>query len=123
MKCKKESDNQVVRKFKDKNIVAEIAPEPSDIFWENLGVKFSVRLKKLAMTWLITILALAVSFAISFGINSAQKSIYDDYKDGTQSSQDLWELRIFSIFKGFVIVFINMVLGRLVRIFASYEKH
>jgi hypothetical protein len=80
MKCKRLNLSAVTKKFNGKPIQARIAPEPSDIFWENLGVPFKVRIKKLLATWLVTIIVLALSFGICFGINLGQKSVYEDYK-------------------------------------------
>jgi hypothetical protein len=82
MKCKQSDDDAVAKKYNGKSISAQLAPEPSDIFWENLGVPLSIRIQKLATTWIVTIFILAISFLICFGINVAQKDIYDDYKDG-----------------------------------------
>lgn len=42
---------------------AEIAPEPSDILWENLEVSFKGRLIKSLKTYMVSLLALSVSIA------------------------------------------------------------
>jgi hypothetical protein len=59
-------------KYKDKNIYVSIAPEPNDIFWENLGLKLHKRLKRRLITWFYTLVALGISFALIFGTSYYQ---------------------------------------------------
>ena len=48
------------------------APEPEDIIWSNLGIdKWQLRWKKLK-TFLATVLLLAISLAVTFGLSKAQ---------------------------------------------------
>jgi hypothetical protein len=64
IRCKRRTYDIATKKFNGKPIQACIAPEPSDIFWENLGVPYKQRMVKLLTTWLVTILVLAISFVI-----------------------------------------------------------
>lgn len=47
----------------------ERAPEPTDVFWENLGVSSFDRIKKVCMTYIATLLVIGICFGVIWGIN------------------------------------------------------
>ena len=49
----------------------ERAPEPSDVFWENLKVSSGYRAYSMIATYFATILIIGVSFGIIYGISFA----------------------------------------------------
>jgi hypothetical protein len=49
----------------------ERAPEPSDVFWENLKVSSAYRAYSMIATYFVTILIIGVSFGIIYGISFA----------------------------------------------------
>lgn len=48
-------------------LYANLAPEPGDILWENLDVTFTKRMKNVLLTWLVTLIALGISFGMVYG--------------------------------------------------------
>ena len=65
--------------FKGNSIHANIAPEPSDIFWENLGTSITKKIWKILKTDTAVLLALGASFVLVYGCSFWQDEIYDDY--------------------------------------------
>lgn len=53
-------------------VKAQRAPEPLDILWENLEAPFRMKFGRRIKTILVSILILALSFAILYGITYAQ---------------------------------------------------
>jgi hypothetical protein len=47
----------------------ERAPEPTDVYWENLNVTSTKRFCRIAATYLATILVIGACFGIIYGIN------------------------------------------------------
>lgn len=47
----------------------ERAPEPTDVYWENLGVSSIKRCGYMAITYFATLLCLGVVFGVSWGLN------------------------------------------------------
>ena len=47
----------------------ERAPEPTDVFWENLNIKTHVRYKNVFITYLATLVVIGICFGIIWGIN------------------------------------------------------
>ena len=110
--------------FKGRSITAQIAPEPTDIYWENLGVRAKKRAKYISTTYCITLVALGVSFGIIYGRTALQKLINESI-DGKveKTTLDNWVLRLNSIWPAVFTIFFNFLLGLLIRYFSSFERH
>jgi hypothetical protein len=119
--CRKQTDRP---HFNSNKIRVKRAPEPNDIFWENLSYRFSRRLGHTFITLTFTLICLVASFALIYGTSYYQQQVNDKYKDKENiSGADLVKIRALSILPSFGIVFINMVLGQLIRRVSSFEKH
>mmetsp|Transcript_19221 Transcript_19221/g.35150 ORF Transcript_19221/g.35150 Transcript_19221/m.35150 type:complete len:1032 (+) Transcript_19221:5159-8254(+) len=108
--------------FKGRKIRVKRAPEPNDIFWENLSFGFGKRLGNTIVTSLFTLVLLGICFVLIYATSAGQESIHDAYGDDP-SSEDLIKIRVLSILPSFGVVFINMMLGQLIRRTSAYEKH
>ncbi len=51
------------------------APEPTDVYWENLSVTFVTKIKKVAMTYMATIVVIGVCFAVTYGMKLGSESL------------------------------------------------
>jgi hypothetical protein len=96
----------------------ERAPEPNDVFWENLNISSAVRYQYVFMTYLATFLVIGVCFGIIWGINVAKEKVAN--KKGEINSSLIQGL---SVAASCVITIINMALRIVVRRFSLYEKH
>lgn len=85
-----------------------LAPEPSDIFFENLAIKGREKLKSRLLQAIITLIAWCVSFAAIFGLSEVT---FDYEKEGG----NYWLINLVAFVIAFVIVMVNWVLGRLIR--------
>ena len=57
----------------DKNkMTFERAPEPSDVYWENLNITTCQRFLRVACTYFGTVLVIGICFGIIYGINIAK---------------------------------------------------
>jgi hypothetical protein len=108
------------QKFKPESIIAWIANEPNDIFWENLEVDFKGRAFNLLKTYLATAFAISITFGMIYGMKILGKQEKEDSDNNSQN--DSWKLRILSIWPSIIIVIINFILSRLIRYFTSFEK-
>lgn len=59
-------------KYKGKTLYVSRAPEPNDIFWQNLGFSHIYRFHKKVYTLIITMVVLAFCFSLTFGISYFQ---------------------------------------------------
>jgi len=55
----------------------ERAPEPSDVYWDNLSVSFFRRVRYIFLTYIATIFLIGACFGIIYGINKAKDSLND----------------------------------------------
>ena len=111
-----------IEKFGSRHITAQIANEPSDIFWENLEVSRRNRIANSIKTWLFTLLAVSVSFGMVYGMKYLGKSVNDSASNQDLSTSEIWKIRIYAIWPSIVIIMINFILGRSTRYFSSFER-
>ena len=77
-KCLKRKARVGPRFLRDKRPVVERAPEPLDVFWENLGLLTKHKTKRSFATYAATLFVLAVFGAISFGIRTLKERAEND---------------------------------------------
>ena len=118
MTCGKET----WREFSGKYIEVSIAAEPSDVFWENLDSTYFKRLVHKTWTFVATCFLLLVSFVCLYYIGNWQEELYSNYKED-EDAGTLSAIRLASILPSFIVVLINFLIGRIIRLFASLEKH
>lgn len=94
------------------------APEPTDVFWDNLGVGKWRRLKNIILTYLATILLIGACFGIIYGLNVGK----NDIDDSKGESIGEGTARGLSILCSLIITFINIMLRSVVRIFSGMER-
>jgi len=61
------------RSYNGQVIKVDRAPEPFDVFWENLGLDWWEVAKKRILTNIVSVLLLAVTFGLILGISALQK--------------------------------------------------
>lgn len=93
----------------------ERAPEPSDVYWENLNVTSNQRISKVFCTYFATVLIVGVCFGIIYGINVAKVEL------NKSKSVPTWIVRALSFVCSFVIVIVNSSLRTVVRTLSIKE--
>jgi hypothetical protein len=58
-----------LKHFKGKRVQVTRAPEPTDIFWENLNLSLKQRIKRIFFTYLMTFLLLVFALAVNIGVH------------------------------------------------------
>lgn len=53
----------------------ERAPEPTDVYWDNLNVSYFKRLRNVILTYLATIIVIGGCFGVIYGINVAKNNL------------------------------------------------
>ena len=102
--------------FDGNRLEIERAPEPTDVFWGNLHVSTSTRIKTTFKTYFATLIVLGAVFGINLGINIWKSDL-------ESSGGNNGAIRLLTIFMSFFVVFFNTLLGRVIRIFSAFEKH
>jgi hypothetical protein len=119
MTCQKSSKG---KNYTGHKIYAQLAPEPSDIIWENLSASYGQRLKRRWITYAISLIALGISFVVVYGCSYYQDQQADNSSDDNTLEHE-WKIRLNSMWPSVVIVHINFILGRAIRYFSSMESH
>lgn len=104
----------------------EQAPEPSDIIWENLSVKWTVKLAKRLQTAVVTTILICMSFTLVVLIKDYEYRKYHNFKNSGNehiSNSENLQIKFISFMLSFTIQVLNIIIGIAVRIFSSYEKH
>ena len=99
----------------------ERAPEPTDVYWENLKVTSKDRLKLVAKTYLISLVVIAVCFVITYAVNMFKDSF--SKSDSGKITTKYGSISIVNLVTSFVVVIINNSLRIVVRRFSMGEKH
>ena len=84
------------------------APEPSEIFFENLHLTGRDKLKIRSLSGIVMIALLVISFGAVYGLTLVNYN----YKN---SDGDFWLVGMVSFMLSCVVVFINMSLGKIIR--------
>ena len=96
--------------YNGKYINCRQAPEPSDIMWENLGVKRTRKAKVRCLNFVITGVLFFVAFAAILGIKFGHEKVtIENVNSASLAGMFL------SFFISFMISFINAVMGFLMR--------
>lgn len=104
--------------FQNSYFFARLAPEPSDILWENLNVSWVFRFYRRILTWFVMIFTIIASFAICMLLKDLQKRWLEAHTD-----TDYYQFKLFSVLLSLAIVFINQVLCIFARFLTGQEKH
>ena len=107
----------ILREYNGKQLYLSIAPEPSDIFFENLAVTGRRKVQSRLFQALMTMIALFISCVVVYCFDRSHE---DELKvnDGYY-----WMVSMNSLATALIIVFINVILGHIIRKSASYEKY
>ena len=105
--------------FQGGSLSANLAPEPSDILWENLSIPLPYRVCRRTVTWTLMLLVVIGSFFLSLLIKSKQQ----DWLSIDTSQSDYTRFKLFSLLLSFAIVAINQILGIIARLLTAQEKH
>lgn len=105
-------------KFNGNYIHAEMAPDHSDINWENLAVPTSKKFFRRFITVFVALLVLGIAVAIMAG-TAAWKVQVNENKDNESADS----IRAATIIPSIITVIINFMVARIIRILSAYEKH
>lgn len=93
--------------YKKRYITVNRAPEPNDIYWENLSISKAERLKRIAITYIAVLVIIGCSFGIVYGLDEAART--------TQG--------FISIVISLVIVIFNAIIARVIISLTKYERY
>ena len=101
----------------DTPIKVNVAPEPSDIIWENLEYSWWYKFRSRILSLLLSILLLGCSVFLILFLNRAK----DKIDDSNHKNKNILTT-FFSISVCLVIIIINYLLERLIKLFTKFEK-
>lgn len=119
-RCRKSNFDE--RYLEGSRVIVERAAEPSDVYWENLSVTTMGRVKKSFITNGVALLCLCVAFGVNLGLSIAKAKL-DKSKGQSNNSAAATIIGLISALTSFFVVFINYILGRIIRILSAYEQH
>lgn len=104
-------------------LYAQRAPEPTDILWENLNVTTFVKFKCSVYVYLATFILLTISFVIHYFINELKDSIESQAAGSNNTSSLPYNgIRFLAFLLSLLVVLVNFLLGKIIRLFSSYQK-
>ena len=113
--------NKKINFTRKKDISARDPPEPEDIFWENFRYSFLQRFQKTALTYMICLLIIILSFGIVFGLSLLQDHLYNDDKENGDTNIFLKYLTSLSI--TIAISIINSIIQLVLEKLTYRERH
>lgn len=108
------------RYWEGRRIIVERAAEPGDIYWENLSIGLFKRNFLKFICNITVIILLLTGFAINFGLNKLRVSFEEQ---NISSSKNYIKIRVIAACTSLIIVVINILLTKVIRISSAYEKH
>lgn len=108
-----------------KRIKMKQAPEPSDIYWENLATTTKQTVEKTIITFMITIICLIISFIVSlmFGIFKDNLENKTNNSTNNEAAFQYFLILLITFGNSIFISFINTVLARIIRSLTLLERH
>lgn len=116
------TEDKDITHFKGNKIFAQRAPEPTDVYWENMNTPLVTTMKRTICTYLITMLLLGVTFGANLGLNIYKDSLETQGRE-TTSFTEQGLIRLMSILMSMFVVVVNGILSKVIRLFSVYEKH
>ena len=98
------------------------APEPSDVYWENLNVSFVRRFKVTLMTYFGTSIVIGICLLITWGF-SELKDEMNEKLETTKNAGEGFGIRIVTAISSGVVVITNKALLIVVRKLSLKERH
>ena len=107
--------------FRGRRIKVTRAPEPSDVYWENLGVSKCEIYCKRVTTNILSIIVVAVCFGIILGVSYGQKHLKNQSVAGILNISSS-TIQGIGFLASIIISIINTILGITSRVFSSFER-
>ncbi|KAL4475819.1 hypothetical protein ABPG72_011380 [Tetrahymena utriculariae] len=121
------SKSQTVKPFMGKNLRISAAPDPTEIFWENLGVSKTNRVIRVVVGLLIDSFmvfgcGLSIYFLLDYQSSYARYHSVDSIADSTLRTKEIRNIQLLSFTISIVIFIINQFLVILVKVVAAFKK-
>lgn len=101
-------------------IIFEKAPEPTDVYWEHLGVTDFQKLRNTFITYLASLVLVGICFGIIYGLTTAKIEYVKSHKDDKSASNRM-ATNVLSVVVSLIITIINQLLRFVVRRFSLFE--
>ena len=105
-------------RFKGKYLRAEMAPDSCDINWENLAISGYKKFFQRFVTLVMMLITIVITFVIVYFTAKWKRQVYKE-----KESNSLQYLTAATIFTSLITITVNVLVSRLMRIFAQMEKH
>ena len=118
--CKMKKNTNIDRWWDGRLITAKRAPEPTDIYWENVAFTWEKRFTRKLFTYIVSFILICFTFSVPAVVNSFMNHLEDDSEDNNELHNIV---RLISFFKSLFISLINIILKKIVEALSSREKH
>ncbi|KAL4478393.1 hypothetical protein ABPG74_006628 [Tetrahymena malaccensis] len=121
------SKNQNVKSFMGNNLRISAAPDPTEIFWENLGVSITSRVIRVVVGLLIDSFmvfgcGLSIYFLLDYQTSYARNHNVNSIADSALRTREIRNIQLLSFAISIIIFVINQFLVVLVKIVADFKK-
>jgi hypothetical protein len=107
-----------IYRFKGNFVYAEMAPDPTDINWENLAISLWKKLFYRAITVFVVFCTLVIALAVMLGTAQWKTSVYQN-----KENESWIKINAATIIPPIISVIINFAIARLTRIYSASEKY
>lgn len=101
----------------------ERAPEPNDIFWENMHVSTLRRVLYSSLSFLLTAALIIACFFIISAVKVGQRKANEENKGKTLDLKNKTKAQALSALSSVILVVINTLLVTVIRKFSLMERH
>ena len=112
------------RWWEGQRIDIERAAEPTNVYWENMAITFSSRLKRTLITYSIAFICLGIVFWINLGLNIWRDLLQTTAEKSSGMSAEIYIIiMLIGIWSSIVVAVNNIILTKIIRIISKYERH
>ena len=111
-----------ISRFMIKIFLFKRAPEPDDIFWENLSINKSSRFVRTLVTYFLSLFIVGIAGIIIYYLIILKRGWLDRLETKQQDGEDIWKVRFVIALISIAVTFINKILKFIVRFLSKYER-
>ena len=121
LKCKKPADSKL--RLNGKRIRMFRAPEPSDIYWQNIPISSNQKIWRILLTYFVMVVILGVAFGIYLGIGIAKNEIENSVQTNDNISNPIGILlsTLITVINSLLVSIVSLILEFVIKELSNRE--